>query len=242
MKINSFILISALVLSSVCMHAQNAPGIETSINRLEQNTFNSHQMLMGRKMPPAGTKGDYYLNPHWQDGFITLKTGQTIQKYPLKYDIENDMLEIKANKEVKILRGERVASFTWKDAVSQQEVQFINSHAYKLEGTPLLGFFELVVDGDVQLLSKVEADVKDPTYVEGLDVGKRYSEIVKKEVFYLSDESKALTKIKKKKDLWQYFGEEKNAVKQYMKEQKLGVNDKADLAKIVSFFNETGKE
>ena len=240
MKAKSF-LIAGLFLSSLYVYAQNAPGIETSLNRIEQGTFDSHQMLMGRKIPHEGTKGDYYLSPHWQDGFITLKTGQTFQKYPLKYDIENDMLEIKASNEVKILRGERVATFTWMDIDRQQELQYINSHEYKLEGTPLIGFFELVVDGQVQLLGKTIAVVKDPTYVEGFDVGKRYSEITKKEVYYLSDESKVLTEIKSKKDVLEFMGDE-GGVKQYMKAQKLGVSDKEDLAKIVTFINQQKKQ
>lgn len=242
MKANSILLTSALFLSSFSMYAQNAPGIETGLTRLEQGTFDSHQMLIGRKIPPAGTRGDYYLNPHWQEGFITLKTGQTFQKYPLKYDIENDMLEIKASNEVKILRGERVASFTWQDVARQQEVRYINSHDYQLEGTPLIGFFEVVVDGPVQLLSKVETEVKDPTYVEGLDVGKRYSEIVKKEVYYLSDKSKVLQQVSNKKEVWEYVGDQKGEVKQYMKEQKLGVNQKDDLARVVTFINQMEKE
>jgi hypothetical protein len=240
MKANSFIISSALILSSITLCAQNAPGIETSLSRIEQGTFDTHQMLMGRKIPDEGTKGDYYLNPHWQDGFITLKTGQTFQKYPLKYDIENDMLEIKASNEVKILRGERVASFTWLETDRQQETQYINSHEYKLEGTPLIGFFELVVDGQVQLLCKTIAVVKDPTYVEGFDVGKRYSEITKKEVYYLSDESKVLTEIKSKKDVLEFMGDE-GGVKQYMKAQKLGVSDKEDLAIIATFINQQKK-
>jgi len=242
MKANSLIVTSVFMLSSVVVYAQNAPGIETSLIRLEQGTFDSHQMLMGRKIPPAGTQGDYYLHPHWQEGFITLKTGQTFQKYPLKYDIENDMLEIKASNEVKILRGERVASFTWQDVSSQKEVHFINSHEYKLNGTPLIGFFEVVVDGQVQLLGKVKAEVNDPTYVEGLDVGKRYSEIIKKEVFYVSDKSKALKEIKSKKDVWGYAGKHESEVKQYMKKQKLGVNQKEDLANIVAFINQLKKD
>jgi hypothetical protein len=152
------------------------------------------------------------------------------------------MLEIKASHEVKILRGERVASFTWQNASSQNEVHYINSHAYKLNGTPLIGFFEVVVDGQVQLLSKVKAAVKDPTYVEGLDVGKRYSEIIKKEVFYFSDKSKVLKEIKSKKDVWEYAGDQEDEVKQYMKKQKLGVNEKEDLAQIAAFMNQLQKD
>ena len=220
------------------LQAQTAPGIETSLIRVEQGTFDSHQMLMGRKLPPEGTRGDYYLNDQWQEGFITLKSGQTFQKYPLKYDIENDMLEIRAGDEVKILRGERVASFTWKEAVSQQEDRYINSHDYRLEGTPLIGFFQVLVEGKVMLFSRMEAQVKEPTYVQGLDVGKRYSEVVKKEVFYLSDEHKSLRQVSSKKDVWEFVGQQQGQVKQYMKDQKLSVTHKQDLSLIVSFINQ----
>lgn len=211
---------------------------DNTVRRVVTEKLQTSEIIQGFDNREYSVEGDYYLNPDWYEGFITLKNNQTFQQYPLKYDIFNDILEIKVKDEIKILKGEKIASFTWFNEARKEEIFYLNSHDYRLNGTPLIGFFELVADGKVQLLSKVEVAIKDPTYLQGLDMGKQYTEILKKEVYYLSDASKALKEIKNKKDLWEYLGNDAQHVKQHMRQAKLSVKKKQELAQIVSFINQ----
>ncbi len=238
MEITILLTAASILLTPYLLQGQAAIGMETNLIRLEQATFDSHQIMLGRKKPPATVKGDYYLNDDWYTGTITLKTGQTIKAYPLKYDIENDFIEIKTKEEIKILKGERITSYQWYNPSENRPVQYIKAHGYTLDGTPLLGFFKVLVDDTLKLFSKTETRIKKASYVEGLDMGDRSDKIIKHEKFYLADGHYRLSEIKNKSDLLNVMVPERaKDVLNFIKKEKLKISEQKDLVAIVTYCN-----
>ncbi|MGI9544529.1 MAG: hypothetical protein ACR2MX_14810 [Cyclobacteriaceae bacterium] len=211
--------------------------IQTTVEHIETFPVSGNQLLIGRKLPPSGVKGNYFLQDHWAAGDIVLHYGPVLENYPLRYDIENDILEIKLEKEgqVKILKGEKVSKFLLHELAQTRE--FINASEYKFQGTVHIGFFEIIQDGNTQLFSKTFAKVKPPTYVEGLDVGERDHKIIKHEKIYIARDGEAFELGPFGNDNKKHFETHLKSVEKYAKENRLKFKGKEDLKQIVAYYN-----
>ena len=49
---------------------------------------------MGRKVPPGGVKGSYYLDEDWNTGTVFLSGNRTYADLRLKYNLYDDELEV----------------------------------------------------------------------------------------------------------------------------------------------------
>jgi hypothetical protein len=185
------------------------------------------------KARPEATQGTYYLDTEWRTGNIYLKSGDTLKNYPLKYDIDKNLIEINTPQHVKTLPGQRAIAFEWNNGTSS--VTFINGEYYTLEGTKLTGFFQVLVAGNFQLLSKTVLEVKKADYNVALDVGSRADKILKKERLFIARD-KQLYELKGKEDLAP-FGEKAAAIKTYARENKLKPGKREDAMKLVTYSN-----
>jgi len=224
------------------LYAQNAPGIESGLFRLENGTFNSTQLMIGRKMTPPEVKGNYYLYSAWQNGQFTLKDGRSSEIYPLRYDLENALLEIQWQPtQVKVAGEDVLKSFIWNNEKLGQTQTFILANTFTLNGTPLAAYVEVLHAAADSLLLKTEAYIKKPDYVEGLDMGRRDAEIKKRERYFLCRQSK-LYEIKKRKDLLSLVEiQYRKALNKYMKLERLRPDSREELLKIWQYYLELNK-
>ncbi|MDO1445319.1 hypothetical protein Q0590_03605 [Rhodocytophaga aerolata] len=186
------------------------------------------------KSRPAGVEGTNYLSPEWNTGTIYLKSGDTLNNFPLMYDLDKRTLEIQAKEVIKILPGEKVIAFEWQDKTGRS-TSFVNSEYYTLDGTPLLGVFEVLAAGDLQLLSRIELERKKSNYNVALDVGSKADKLIKKEKLYVAREKK-LTELKGKDD-YSIFGDKQAAIQQFAKENKAKLSRKEDALRIIGYYN-----
>lgn len=183
---------------------------------------------------PAGVEGTHYISQEWNTGNIYLKSGDTLKNFPLMYDIDKRTIEINAKEVIKILPSEKVITFEWQEKTGKR-ASFINSEYYTLDGTPLVGIFEILAAGHVQLLSRIDLDIKKSNYNVALDVGSKSDRIIRKEKLYLSRDKKLL-ELKGKED-FTLFGDKHEAIKQYVKENKLKPARKEDAIRIINYYN-----
>jgi hypothetical protein len=233
---NSACTIVLLVMSYAAL-GQPEPGVESGLFRIEQGTFNSQQVMIGKKRPTADVTGDDYLTTDWQEGSFEMKDGRKSATYPLRYDVENALLEIRWKEEqVKVAGEELLSSFVWQNKASGKEQKFINANQFSYAGTSLSGFVELLYAGNDSLLIQTESYLKRPAYVEGLDMGKRKAEILKQDKFFVSRKGK-LSEIRNRKDILTLVeGSYQKAVKRFMKAAHIAADQREDLLRTWEFY------
>ena len=234
-----------LILSFCCfsrfLFAQVEPGVESGVYRLEKGLFDSHQLMIGRKVPPPEVKGDYYLDSDWHRGTFTMQDGRQSAEYPMRYDVENALLEIRWGSTAKVAGEEYLSGFRWKEDNDQHERVFVNGKSYSFNGVPVAGFLELVYAGEDSLLMQPLVQLKQPDYVAGLDMGSRDAEIISGQKFFISKRG-VLTEIRNRRNFLQYAGTTlKPALRKYISEQNLNFDQAQDLAVLMNYVESSRK-
>ena len=231
-----YLLISILSCSSLLAVAQANPGMESGIFRLEKGFFDSRQVMIGRKVPPAEVVGDYYLDTTWHQGTFTMKDGRRSATYPLRYDIENALLEVRWNGQLKVVGEEYLSCFHWSEGDAEQKRTFVNGLQFRVAQSPVSGFLELAYQGSDSVLVSYGTYLKQPDYVAGLDMGSRHPEIIKTKQLYIL-ENGVMHEIKGRKDFLNYADRlPKKVLKSWIKKQKLNLKNASDLARLMEYY------
>ena len=187
-----------------------------------------------KELPPAKIVGSNYLTDYWNLGTVYMKDDLVIENYPLKYDIENQRIEIKTEQDVKVLSIDRIKTIKWMDQ-EKGDRTLINADSYSENDVPLIGMFEVLHFGDkYQLYSKTDLSVKKAYYNQALDAGTRDDEILRKESLWLSNGTRIFP-MTGKKDLLDFCGDNADAVKSYMKSEKLTHRNQAHIVMVLAY-------
>jgi len=238
------IFILFLVSSSTCISSFGQWAIpanmraENTMDRLsDKGGLSRSDLLYGIPMAPGGVVGDNYLDKKWNAANILLYQSETmIEGYPVKYDVKNDLLEIKSSWGIKVLEGRKIKNLVWVDSLTAQPHYFVNGAEYKYEGAKSLGLIEVIVDGKLPLLKRSELYTKKPTYNAALDVGSKDTKLYLKDVFLYAN-GKDLIKIKNKADILKGAGDRSAEVENFIKVNKLNVNKQSGLTRVFEFIN-----
>ncbi|MEM8894438.1 MAG: hypothetical protein AAGC88_07665, partial [Bacteroidota bacterium] len=178
-------------------------------------------IMRGLKPPPPEVIGDYYLNTDWKEGNVLLfQDNMTIEGYPLKYDIYNDMLEIETEEGVKVIEGYRVKSFVWRKD-NGKPTYYLSARNYRCETEEINGFFEVLVDGEVPLFVKTDVRVKEPHYYEGIDIGSRDYEIRKETEYFYANGRVVEPLSRNKKGLLLAFNDKEGEMSSFFKANRI---------------------
>jgi hypothetical protein len=209
-----------------------------TLDRLSDNGgLNRGDLIMGIAPPPGRIIGDTYLDKKWNKASLLLfDSERMIEGYPVKYDIQQDVIEVLTKNGIKIIEGKKIKSMVWIDSVTNTPSYFVNASEYNLEGAALNGFLEVIVDGTLPLMKRTTIIEKQADYVAALDVGSRDKKILKKESFFYSQKA-GLAKIGNKKSLLPAFGEQAQDVEMFIKANKLNVSKTPDLLKAFEYYN-----
>ncbi len=204
-----------------------------------QNGFSRQSdLLYGLPMEPGTVVGDVYLAKSWNTATILLTDSEkTIEGYPVRYNIQDINLEINTQNGIKVLDSKRVKSMVWIDSLTRQPHYFVNASSYKEEGAPLSGLVEVLVDGEVPLLSKFYLEIVKPTYNVAMGSGSKDTKIYKRKVAYCLSAG-SLIKIKTKKDVLAVSEKHSAEIASYISDNHLKANDQADLIQIFTKLNE----
>ena len=182
-------------------------------------------------------EGTFFINDDWSIGDVLLFNGKAIKSIPLKYNLRDEMLLLlDANKISRVIGDDEIEKFEWFDVNKKQNVLFVNCLNYKLEGVPIIGFFEVVTEGQVELLLYRTLILDEGYYSVTHDAGQLNDEYVIKESLYLSREH-FLYEVKGKKELYNYFGEHAEDVKKFVKNNNLRFKQPVELARVIDYYN-----
>jgi len=219
-----------------CISTALAQTDQSRINQLGEISSGGHNTMIGKALPPREVHGSIFYSDQWLEGYILFNNGKKINNVDLKLELMSVMLEVRSNEKVVAYNGSDVKEFQWFNEYTQATSLFKNCSGYKIDNTELVGFFEILVDGKISLFAYPKIKVKEPDYVEGLDVGNRDYEIMKVEQYFLMSDSK-LFDLDKKKNI----RELKSSIpelKPFLKTKNLSFKKRGDLIQIAEFLNE----
>jgi hypothetical protein len=171
----------------------------------------------------------------WHDGKMVLVSGDTL-KGLIKYDLQQDLVQYNNKKgNIQAYTARKVLFFEIFDTTVEQYRQFYALPYESSSGYRAPVFFELLAEGKMTLLTReaLEYRTVSSSYYYG-----SYSRLVLIYHYYLLEENGNIVEfIGKKQELMNLMGKRANAVEDYIKQNKLKLDDRYDFAKIVAYYN-----
>jgi hypothetical protein len=200
-------------------------------------------------MSKSAVIGNTFLSDSWHLGTLYLTHNRQLESPSFKYDLENNQFLLNAketptekhvSEDVRILHGTHVMAFEMTDPLRGKR-QFLNSVNANMTsaGKPLLGFLEILTDGELVLYRKVETKLLKSNYNVALNAGDRNDRIIRKEIYYIGrSDSMDLQEIGKNKNAnLAIFAHNQQKIKEFMKQNNLKFTDQSDLVQLVTFHN-----
>ncbi len=198
----------------------------------------SSATIPGIPLPAPELKGDFFLNEHFNLASLLIEGNQIVDTCFVRYDIVKDVFYLKVGKQTfHALSGTRVSGFSWIDSLSGTPATFVNTRLMpKVETTLGGGYFEVLSDGPVALVSKTNVATLMADFSIALNVGRSDHEIIKKTQKYVIRQGEVipLPPIKK---IPAVFGKEEVKVANFIKLNKLNLNLDNHLIAVFKYFN-----
>jgi hypothetical protein len=162
-------------------------------------------------------------------------SGDTL-KGLVKYDLQQDLIQYNSHRgSVEAFAVRKVLFFEIFDKTVGLYRQFF-SLPYSATGgyrTPV--FFELLEEGKMTLLTRETLEYR--TYSSPYYFGSTSRLVITYKYYMLSDSGNITEFIGKKSDFLKLMGKYAGSVEDYMRENKLDVEDRNDIVKIVAYYN-----
>jgi hypothetical protein len=173
----------------------------------------------------------------YHDGYIVTAQQDTL-KGSIKYDLEANMLSVLIDDKIKSYSSQKVFYFEIYDRVVKTYRQFYSvpykvNYDYKI---PI--FFELIYEGKLSLLSREAIVQQTVTSSSPYWVASPTTQYVIEYSYYFLKSDGEITYFSgKKKDLFYIFPKKYPDLKKFIKDNKLDVDERPDLVRIVAFYN-----
>ena len=217
---------------STAAQTARATNLLTQMSSQSFSAASTQQMML---MPPDRTSkldGNPYWDEHWGTSSVLLYDNpKPNDGYLTRYDIRRDELEFNINGQVKVAQGKLVKNVVWIDSVTRKSRFLVNARDYKLDGVPLIGFIEILVEGEPALVKKTNLEVLQPNYNVALSTGNQNSRIVKENAFFYTTNNE-LFEITSKKKIEPLFGNDTEQMNKFIKEERLRTSRQDDLIRI----------
>ena len=207
---------------------------DTIFHLLDQGLNNASFVAMDsyltKARKPKMVEGSLYLNEKWSESLLLTLRDEVIQM-PARYRVYDDEVQI-------LFEGKEMKLFP--DSVRAVKIgtQVFLPLVYSDGKKKQKSYFELLVEGTVDLLLHREMEIQKSDYNPALNIGRRNDEFVIKETYYYRKKSGNLRPLKQtKSDVLKVLSNRKKAIAQFAKTNKLGVRKQEDLVAIFNFYN-----
>jgi hypothetical protein len=172
----------------------------------------------------------------WHDGKVVLESGDTLRGQ-VKYDLRQDVIQFTDKKgTVEAFTARKVLFCEIFDKTIEQYRQFYSLPYNATSGyrTPI--FFELLAEGKLTVLCR--ENLENQTTSSPYYYGGTYSRVILVYKYYLLKENGDIVDFStRKSDFMQTMGKYADNVNDFMKDNKLKLDNKEDLPKIISYYN-----
>jgi hypothetical protein len=173
---------------------------------------------------------------YWHEGKIVLLDGDTLHGM-VKYDLSQDLLQY-------TIKGEKTIAYTARkslffeifDATVHRYRQFYALPYANESGYRSPVFFELLAEGKLTLLAREGLEIRTSSSM--YYYGSTYSrQVLVYKYFFLNEKGEIAEFKGNRNDLLDLMGKQGDEVEKYIKLNKLKFEEKADLARIVTYYN-----
>ncbi len=171
----------------------------------------------------------------WHEGKIVLESGDTLRGQ-VKYDLQQDLIQYKKGQSIaQAFTARKVLYFEIFDSSIRKYRQFFSLPYATNTDYKAPVFFELLAEGDLTLLCREALEYR--TYSSPYMVGS-YTRLVLVNSYFLLKENGSIEPLEiKRAELLNLMEKKSDKVENYMKDNRLKVDDKYDLVQIVKFYN-----
>ncbi len=172
----------------------------------------------------------------WHEGKIVLETGDTLRGL-VKYDLQQDLVQFdNQQNQVEAFTARKVLFFEIFDSTEKRYRNFFALPFAAAGGNyKTQVFFELLEDGKMTLLSREALEYR--TYSSPYYLGS-YTRLVMVYKFFLMDDKGNIKEfLGKKGDLLRLMGNKADPVDNYMKTNRLKIEERNDFSRVVSYYN-----
>ena len=112
----------------------------------------------------------------------------------MRYNVISNMFELMEPETslVSTMPGLRIQNIVWVDSTYKVPRYFVNGMDFKDEGSPISGFFEVLIDGEMPLMRRTMVILKESNYNAALMVGNRDDELIKRNYYYYLDDKNVI--------------------------------------------------
>jgi hypothetical protein len=186
---------------------------------------------------PPEVEGTVFLNDEWVVGTIEIKKNTIVEDVPIRYNMDNQTLEIKYEGEIKICPLDRLHSFAYLNFKGSQFKYYNTSEVNNISFDIPKGICRIIVDDKIKLLQYVYLETIKSDYNVALATGDPNHKLVKKETPYaIVDDTvyEVKNSFNRNSDI---FGNKSSQVKAFIKKNKLRFKDESELTQIFEYFN-----
>jgi hypothetical protein len=213
-----------------------------NVSRLlvERPNFIGGNMFYGIPPEPKRVEGNFYLDKKWNLASILLyRDQQVLEGYRVRYNINSNNFELLEQETLQVttLQGLRVQNIVWLDSTFKVPRYFVNGMDFRDEGSPILGFFEVLVEGELPLIRRTLAVFKESNYNTALMVGNRNDQIVKRNVYYYLRGKDLFEVPKRRKELFLIFGDKASQMESFINSNQIDLKEAGSIFQLFTYFN-----
>lgn len=223
-QMKTIIITTSLILSGIFLKAQ-----QIDLARNAQFVKSMDEINNGKAVLKYS---DIQGNPFYKKGFSEARIGDTGNSFPVRYNIYKDSFELLHNNNIYTLPKE--SSFS-KFVFTATNEKFILEN----DNNGFAGYFLVLADGKNKLLKKIAVkfspEVPAPnTMVSGIPA--KFETL--KPVYFIKTEDNIIKLTKKEDNLLKALpAGKKDTTKDFIKTNKIKLNEELDLIKLVTFLN-----
>jgi hypothetical protein len=182
---------------------------------------------------PFCSQGQQFAYEFWHEGRAVLESNDTI-KGSIKYDLQNDLLQVKVNNQQESFTARKILFFEIFDLTVKRYRQFYSlpyspNNTYKV---PV--FFELLCEGKITLLNRERLEYRTVnTYYYYFTNGP----FMVDHYFLLKPDGKIEGFEGRKADWLSLMDNKEKEIREFVKENRFNFDDKYELIKIVEYYN-----
>ena len=172
----------------------------------------------------------------WHEGKIVLLEGADTLVGKVKYDLQQDLIQYTSSlKTIEAYSAKKVLFFEIFDVTVHRYRSFYALPFTTQSGYKAPVFFELLEEGKLTLLAREAIETK--TYSSIYYYGSYSRQILVYRYFFLDESGMIAEFTGNKKDLLELMGKKADAVEDYIKVNRLKLDEKFDFAQIVKYYN-----
>jgi hypothetical protein len=191
-----------------------------------------------------GVVGDVYLHLDYRNATFWLYDENKIaQGFPAKLDLQRNEFDVHLGKNgIRALSGNMVKTFAWADSVTKVPQYFVNGKEYKdEEGTPYIGFFQILSEGEITLLKMTRVDFKPADRNPTHNTGSKDNRFLKTVNLYYAVGTTA-KELPGKKGITKLFGERTKETDKFIKVNEINLGKENHLVALFDYYNSLVKK